>query len=98
MLYEDQQSESIFKTMLQVRTKAQLNKGGIANFDPEKIIYSGNITMYTDDYKETSDQILAYTNGIGGFVQYASYQANEDSYYDYTALRLFTDTRTCRSI
>ena len=60
-------------------------KGGIANFDPEKIIYSGNITMYTDNYEETSDQILAYTNGIGGFVQYASYQANEDSYYDYTA-------------
>lgn len=84
MLYEDKQGEVTSNDAVG-ENEDNVTSGGIANFDPDKIIYSGNITMYTDDYKETSDQIIAYTNGIGGFVQYASYQANEDNYYDYTA-------------
>ncbi len=84
MLYEDKQGEVTTNDAVGENEDTSPS-GGIANFDPNKIIYSGNVTMYTDDYKETSDQIIAYTNGVGGFVQYASYQANNDSYYDYTA-------------
>lgn len=40
-----------------------------AEFDVSKIIYSGNISLYTDDYKGTFDKVGEYTASIGGFVQ-----------------------------
>jgi virulence-associated protein VapD len=40
-----------------------------AGFDISKIIYSGNISLYTDDYKGTYDKVGEYTASIGGFVQ-----------------------------
>lgn len=40
-----------------------------AGFDISKIIYSGNISLYTDDYKGTFEKVGAYTESIGGFVQ-----------------------------
>jgi type III secretory pathway lipoprotein EscJ len=38
-------------------------------FDITKIIYSGNISLYTDDYKSTLAKIGEYAVKIGGFVQ-----------------------------
>ena len=38
-------------------------------FDISKIIYSGNISLYTDDYKGTFEKVGEYTASIGGFVQ-----------------------------
>lgn len=40
-----------------------------AAFDISKIIYSGNISLNTDDYQTTFDKISAYAVGLGGFVQ-----------------------------
>lgn len=41
-------------------------------FDIKKIIYSGNISLYTDDYKSTFAKIGEYAGNIGGFVQDSS--------------------------
>lgn len=41
-------------------------------FDITKIIYSGNISLYTDDYKSTFEKIGEYAGNIGGFVQDSS--------------------------
>lgn len=43
-----------------------------AKFDIKKIVYSGNISLYTDDYTSTFEKIQAYTVKIGGFVQNSS--------------------------
>lgn len=40
-----------------------------AEFNISKIIYSGNISLYTDDYQGTFDKVGEYTASIGGFVQ-----------------------------
>ena len=40
-----------------------------AEFDISKIIYSGNISLYTDDYKGTFEKVGEYAASIGGFVQ-----------------------------
>lgn len=48
-------------------------------FDISKIIYSGNISLYTDDYKGTFVKVSEYTASIGGFVQSSS-----SSYIDKT--------------
>ncbi|NTW72841.1 MAG: DUF4349 domain-containing protein [Eubacteriaceae bacterium] len=46
--------------------------GSDAPFDISKIIYSGNISLYTEDYKGTFSKIEKYAITIGGFVQAAS--------------------------
>lgn len=38
-------------------------------FDTSKIIYSGNISLYTDDYQSTFNKIGAYALELGGFVE-----------------------------
>ena len=38
-------------------------------FDTSKIIYAGNISLYTDDYQSTFDKINSYAKELGGFVQ-----------------------------
>jgi len=50
-----------------------------AGFDISKIIYSGNISLYTDDYNGTFEKIGEYAASIGGFVQSSS-----SSYIDKT--------------
>jgi len=40
-----------------------------ANFSPDKIIRTGRVELYTDDYLRTVDKINSYVNGIGGFIQ-----------------------------
>ena len=50
-----------------------------AGFDITKIIYSGNISLYTDDYNGTFKKIGEYAASIGGFVQSSS-----SSYIDKT--------------
>ncbi|SHE89691.1 DUF4349 domain-containing protein [Alkalibacter saccharofermentans] len=51
-------------------------------FDVSKIVYRGNISLYTEDYKETADRISTLVLSQGGFIQEAS--AN---YYDVAAER-----------
>lgn len=46
--------------------------GSDTPFDITKIIYSGNIGIYTDDYKGTFARIEKYALEIGGFVQTSS--------------------------
>lgn len=50
--------------------------GGTASsdvqFDITKIVYSGNISLYTDDYKGIFEKIQEYVVKIGGFVQNSS--------------------------
>lgn len=46
--------------------------GSDTAFDTTKIIYSGNISISTDDYRNTLAKIQEYTQTIGGFVQDAS--------------------------
>lgn len=38
-------------------------------FDPTKIIYTGSINLYTEDLKDTLDEVTQYITSIGGFVQ-----------------------------
>lgn len=40
--------------------------------DVTKIIYSGNISLYTDDYQSTFEKIGEYAVALGGFVQDSS--------------------------
>lgn len=39
------------------------------SFDTSKIIYAGNISLYTDDYQNTFDKISSYAKELGGFIQ-----------------------------
>ncbi|KNZ40497.1 DUF4349 domain-containing protein [Acetobacterium bakii] len=41
-------------------------------FDVSKIIYAGNISLYTDDYQNTFEKIGQYAVELGGFVQDSS--------------------------
>jgi len=50
-----------------------------SGFDISKIIYSGNISLYTDDYMGTFEKISVYAASVGGFVQSSS-----SSYIDMT--------------
>ena len=43
--------------------------GSDVEFDISKIIYSGNISLYTDDYKGTFAKIGEYAVNVGGFIQ-----------------------------
>lgn len=43
-----------------------------AQFDISKIIYSGNISLYTEDYKATFEKVGTYAESIGGFVENSS--------------------------
>ncbi|MGV8906891.1 MAG: DUF4349 domain-containing protein [Acetobacterium sp.] len=38
-------------------------------FDISKIVYSGNISLYAEDYQSTFDKIGEYAVGLGGFIQ-----------------------------
>ncbi|MDD2371203.1 MAG: DUF4349 domain-containing protein [Firmicutes bacterium] len=40
-----------------------------ASFSLDKIIRTGRVELYTEDYLKTVDKINSYVNGIGGFVQ-----------------------------
>lgn len=46
-------------------------------FDVTKIIYSGNINLYVDDFQSTFEKIAAYTLAQEGFVQDASSSTTE---------------------
>ncbi|HAE62731.1 MAG TPA: hypothetical protein DCG38_10450 [Eubacteriaceae bacterium] len=46
-------------------------------FDVSKIIYRGNISLYSEDYKETTDKISVYVDSVGGFIQ-----ESNANYYD----------------
>jgi len=46
-------------------------------FDVTKIIYSGNINLYVDDFQSTFEKIAAYTLAQAGFVQDASSSTTE---------------------
>lgn len=39
------------------------------DFSPDKIIRTGTINLYTDDYNNTMTRIIAYITDLGGFVQ-----------------------------
>jgi len=43
-----------------------------AQFDISKIIYSGSISLYTEDYKGTFEKVGTYASSIGGFVENSS--------------------------
>ncbi len=43
-----------------------------AKFDISKIIYTGNISLYTEDYKGAFEKVGAYAASIGGFVENSS--------------------------
>lgn len=55
----------------------------ISAVEPDKIIYSGNMTLYTGDFQKTYTDIEAYAKSIGGFVEYSSFAVNTDKTYDY---------------
>lgn len=40
-----------------------------SGFSLDKIIRTGRVELYTDDYLKTVDRINSYVNGIGGFIQ-----------------------------
>jgi virulence-associated protein VapD len=63
------------------------------SFDTSKIIYSGNISLNTEDYQDTFDKISRYVLEIGGFVQdsgsnYASEQAGVQANSGYVTIRV----------
>jgi len=62
-------------------------------FDTSKIIYSGNISLNTEDYQNTFAKISSYAVEIGGFVQdsgsnYASEQAGIQANSGYLTIRV----------
>lgn len=64
-----------------------------ASFDASKIIYSGNISLYADDYQTTFDKISSYAVELGGFVQdsgssYVSEGANVKENSGYITIRI----------
>lgn len=63
--------------------KASVDGNVVPDLDVElqvdKIIKSGSISLYTEDYKTTAKKIEDYVTGIGGFIQ-----SSNDSYVDYT--------------
>ena len=72
-------------------------------FDTTKIIYSGNISLNTEDYQDTFAKISSYAVEIGGFVQdsgsnYASEQAGVQANSGYLTIRVpsarFTEAMT----
>lgn len=62
-------------------------------FDTAKIIYSGNISLNTEDYQNTFEKISSYAVELGGFVQdsgsnYASEQAGVQANSGYLTIRV----------
>ncbi len=62
-------------------------------FDTSKIIYSGNISLNTEDYQNTFEKISSYAVELGGFVQdsgsnYASEQAGVQANSGYLSIRV----------
>lgn len=62
-------------------------------FDTSKIIYSGNISLNTEDYQNTFEKISGYAVELGGFVQdsgsnYASEQAGVQANSGYLTIRV----------
>ncbi len=57
----------------------------LTGLDPDKIIYSGSVSLYTGDLKKTIDEITVYVQSIGGFTENSYYSLNNDTYYDYTS-------------
>ncbi|QSX08308.1 DUF4349 domain-containing protein [Alkalibacter rhizosphaerae] len=73
----------------------------LGDFDPTKIIYNGSISLHTEDLKKTMEDIIAYTNGLGGFIQQSSSDFSQRTEQDgsqsgYLVLRIqssdFNDT------
>jgi hypothetical protein len=65
----------------------------IAPFDASKIIYTGNISLNTEDYQNTFEKISSYAVELGGFVQdsgsnYASEQAGVQANSGYLNIRV----------
>jgi virulence-associated protein VapD len=65
-------------------------------FDTSKIIYSGNISMNTEDYQNSFEKISSYAVELGGFVQdsgsnYASEQAGVQANSGYLTIRVPSD-------
>ena len=64
-----------------------------APFDTSKIIYTGNISLNTEDYQNTFEKIHNYALELGGFVQdagsnYASEQAGVQANSGYLTIRV----------
>jgi len=62
-------------------------------FDTSKIVYSGNISLNTEDYQNTFEKISSYAVELGGFVQdsgsnYASEQAGVQANSGYLTIRV----------
>ncbi len=62
-------------------------------FDTSKIIYTGNISLNTEDYRETFEKISSYAVELGGFVQdsgsnYASEKAGVQANSGYLTIRV----------
>ncbi|MBF7096535.1 DUF4349 domain-containing protein [Alkalibacter mobilis] len=47
------------------------------SFDVSKIIYTGSMNLYTEEYQDTMEKIEVYIKSIGGFIQESS-----SNYYD----------------
>ncbi|WP_373482401.1 DUF4349 domain-containing protein [Acetobacterium sp.] len=65
-------------------------------FDTSKIIYTGNISLNTEDYQNTFERISSYAAELGGFVQdsgsnYASEQAGVQANSGYLTIRVPSD-------
>lgn len=63
------------------------------SFDTSKIIYSGNISLNTEDYQSTFEKISSYAVELGGFVQdsgsnYASEQAGVQNNSGFLTIRV----------
>lgn len=62
-------------------------------FDTSKIIYSGNISLNTDNYQDTFEKISSYAVELGGFIQdsgsnYASEQAGVQNNSGFLTIRV----------
>jgi virulence-associated protein VapD len=53
--------------------------------DADKIIYTGSLTLYADDFNATANSIKSYVQGLGGFIQSSTYYDSGNSASAYTA-------------
>jgi len=86
-------SESASKDMVSgVETAPEVTDSQIP-FDISKIIYAGNISLYTDDYQSNFEKIGEYAVELGGFVQdssstYGSKDQNTAAATGYVTIRV----------
>ncbi|MFA0814220.1 MAG: DUF4349 domain-containing protein [Anaerofustis sp.] len=56
-----------------------------SEIDPDKIIYSGTLSLYAGNLKQTITDISVYVQSIGGFVESSYYSLNTDASYEYSS-------------